>query len=204
MKGIKDDFNSSAVHAHAVHAHGSNSVVSPDRHRSKKQKLPSTCKVFCRNLMGGNVFCSLPANHEGPCETITSKRKTTLLRKSIILYGKDKLKERWGLNSRPRLLIQDATPDLDNLSSRALKDTCSWLDGPLTDQKPTSLYKAVNIAYENAGFTNSNNAYVEILVDATAYPEEKYWIGSFRKGYRSKTGWIERNGGGFERFLKDY
>jgi hypothetical protein len=108
------------------------------------------------------------------------------------------------LKSRPRLFIQDATPDLDNLSSRALNDTCSWLDGPLTNQKPTTLYKAVNMAYANAGFTNSNNAYIEILVDPTAFPEEKYKIAHFRKGYMSKTGWIELNGGGFEKFLKDY
>jgi hypothetical protein len=73
--------------------------------------------------------------------------QTPIIGKSIILYGKDSLKIKWGLNYRPRLLVRDATPDLVNLSSRKLGKTCIWLDGDLSKNKPDTLRNAVNKAY---------------------------------------------------------
>ena len=173
---------------------------SAQSHLKRKLRVRHERKL-CQNVMGGNLFCFLVAGHQGACETISSKCKAFIKNKSIVLYGKDKLARRWGISARPRLLIQNASADLDNLSSRVLKETCFWLDGPLSNMKPTTLCKAVNMAYANAGFTNSNNAYIEILVDPCKNPEELYCIAGFRKGYMSKTGWIAVNGGGFAKFL---
>lgn len=180
---------------------GSTSAASSSNERARKRKVNET-KLCCKDVLGGNEFCTFPCHHEGPHETPPDKRHALLKGKSIILYGKDKLARAWKLKCRPRLLIQDATLDLKNLSSRKLQKTCSWLDGPLSNKNPYTLNNAVCEAYKSAGFSTSNNAYLELLFDASKEPEELYCIHGLRDGYTSRSGWVDLNGGGFEHLLK--
>ena len=39
-----------------------------------------------------------------------------------------------GLGKRPRLLVENASADIDNLSSKKIKKNCYWLDGRLQGQ----------------------------------------------------------------------
>ena len=141
-------------------------------------------------------------------EVAPKKRHSILKGKSIIVYGGDDLKEGWGLSTRPRLLIQDATADIENLSSVLLKNTCCWLDGPLINDNMTSLCDAVNNAYttikKDKSVKASKNAHVTLLSDATGTPEEAYWIGHLRnKVYNRKTKeWLYPNRGGFGNLLR--
>ena len=135
------------------------------------------------------------------------KRHSTLKGKSIIVYGGDDLKHEWGLSTRPRLLIQDATADIENLSSALLKNTCCWLDGPLINDNLTSLCEAVNNAYttikKDKSVKASKNAHDTLLYDATGTPEKAYLIGHLRnKVYnRKKKAWLYPNNGGFGHLL---
>lgn len=170
-------------------------MSAPRKRKSNEIKL-------CKDVLGGNEFCTLPCHHKGPHEPPPNKRHAILKGKSIILYGKDKLAHAWNLKYRPRLLIQDATPDLNNLSSRKIQKACSWLDGPLMNKDPYTLNNAVCEAYKSAGFSTSNNAYLELLFDSSNVPEELFCIHGLRDGYTSRSGWIQLSGGGFGHLLK--
>jgi membrane protein involved in colicin uptake len=50
---------------------------------------------------------------------------------SLILYGDDRVKSRMGLGKRPRLLVKNASADINNLSSKKIKKNCYWMDGHL-------------------------------------------------------------------------
>ena len=165
----------------------------------RKRKIQE--RKMCKDVLGGSEFCTLPCHHQGPHEAPPMKRHSILRGKSIILYGKDKLARAWNLKHRPRLLIQDATPDLDNLSSRKLLKTCSWLDGPLVNKDPYTLNNAVCEAYKNAGFSTSNNAYLELLFDRSNQPEELFCIHGLRNGCMTRSGWVELKGSGFEHLV---
>ena len=139
---------------------------------------------------------------------VSRKRHSILKGKSIIVYGGDDLKEEWGLSTRPRLLIQDATADIENLSSVLLKNTCCWLDGPLINDNLTSLCEAVNNAYttikKDKSVKASKNAHETLLYDASGTPEKAYLIGHLRnKVYNRKNkAWLYPNNGGFGHLLR--
>lgn len=145
---------------------------------------------------------------EPDIDLVPKKRHSILKGKSLILFGGDDLKHEWGLSSRPRLLIQDATADIENLSSALLKNTCCWLDGPLINDNLTSLCDAVNNAYttikKDKSVKASKNAHETLLYDATGIPEKAYLIGHLRnKVYnRKKKAWLYPNNGGFGHLLR--
>ena len=86
-------------------------------------------------------------------------------KKPIILYGIDAIMKKMGLDVRPRLLITDASDDLDNLSSRLIGDV-HWLDGPEKWKKLCTLCESVNMV-----MGTSCNASKFLCVNAYGAPE---------------------------------
>lgn len=86
-------------------------------------------------------------------------------KKPIILYGVDAIMKKMGLDVRPRLLITDASADLDNLSSRLIGHV-QWLDGPQKWKKLCTLCESVNMV-----MGTSCNASKFLCVNAEGAPE---------------------------------
>ena len=128
----------------------------------------------------------------GPLKGAQEEVQEAIPGKSIILYGKDNLKFRFGLEHRPALLIADATPDLDNLQSTKIGAVCEWLAGPHKGTK-LSLRAAVNLAYGS-----EMNAFNSLCTNQEGPPQ---LISSLRKERRSARGVSVLNGQGFAHLL---
>lgn len=74
------------------------------------------------------------------------------VRGHLLLYGTEFLRKKYGLTARPRLVCTN--PDLDNLDSKKMGNTCYWMDLPPHLCTMTTLNSAVvralNTASESA------------------------------------------------------
>lgn len=112
-------------------------------------------------------------NQSGTCTTTDSKSTPAtapLAAGSMIVYGVDIIAKRMGLDYRPRLLLENAKADPDNLSSAMMGTTARWLDGP--DRNITTMNKAVLSGMK----ANSANAHTKLCTNATGEVSGLSWL----------------------------
>lgn len=90
-----------------------------------------------------------------------SEEATRVAKGQLVVYGIDSIMRRFGMDRRPRLLLEQAAADPDDLDGTAMGASVRWLDGPLRGER-TTLRKSIK---EIMGI--ECNAYLQLCTNAS-------------------------------------
>lgn len=90
-----------------------------------------------------------------------SEEATRVTEGQLVVYGIDSIMRRFGMDRRPRLLLEHAAADLADLDGTVMGASVRWLDGPLRGER-TTLRKSIR---EVMGI--ECNAYLQLCTNAS-------------------------------------